>query len=320
MIPHTIWYGRSDCFVIWTGPDNGRLDFELALGSASPQCHCKWEWSHEEVTFDLSIRYVPPWSCQAPSIFSSWIQGELHRYVVTNNRLEDFLYPRDALLERLYACGYGKPLIMQVFSQDVCQYARRATLLQQNGLPRERCAALCVRFHPILECMRIRQWLHDWQERIHTALKSCPRFVVAFKAGQHLIHILRHGVQTNCAEGVQLKYNLSSCVSWGTEYCTQRGMKQHVLSCTPACRNAGAQNHRIGASTPSKIGVISLSLFVRVWMAKKKRRHTSSHGFLEPFFSRAQGTQRLLNLAGAWSIPCLAFDVRQVRPSTRMCP
>ena len=223
-----LWYGRfrDDCLVIWTGPDDERFDFEQAFGTANPRYVCKWEWSQDEVTFlDLSIRvqdgrlrlsthfkptnlfrYIPPWSCHASSIFSSWIQGELQRYIVTNSRLEDFLQVRDAFMERLCACGYGKPFIMQVFSRDVCQYTRRATLLQQNGLSRERCVALCMRFHPILECMRIHQWLHDWQERIHTALKSRPRFVVAFKRGQHLIHTLRNGVQTNCAEGGRVQF------------------------------------------------------------------------------------------------------------------
>ena len=190
-----LWYGRfrDDCLVIWTGPDDERFDFEQAFGTANPRYVCKWEWSQDEVTFlDLSIR-VQDGRLRLSTHFKP---TNLFRYVPL----------RDAFMERLCACGYGKPFITQVFSRDACQYTRRATLPKQNGLSRERCVALRVRLHPILERMRIRQWLHDRQERVHTALKSRPRFVVAFKRGQHLIHTLRNGVQTNCAEGRRVQF------------------------------------------------------------------------------------------------------------------
>lgn len=209
------WYGRfrDDCLVIWIGPPDRRLAFEEAYNQANPRYVSKWEWSQSCVSFlDLSIavhdgklrirthfkasnlfRYIPPWSSHAPTVFSSWIQGEMQRYIITNSTVEDFCEVRSAFLERLCACGYQRSFVMQVFESEKCQYARRPQLLAAQCKNRQRCVPFCVRYLPFFECMRIRSVLRRWQAKIQPILASSPRLVVAYKRGQHLLHTLRNG-------------------------------------------------------------------------------------------------------------------------------
>lgn len=212
---YVLWYGRfrDDCLVIWIGPPEKRLMFEEAYNQANPRYASKWAWSQSLVSFlDLEIaisdgklkvrthfkstnlfRYIPPWSCHAPSVFSSWIQGEMQRYIVTNSTFEDFCQARAAFLDRLCSCGYHRSFVMQVFEFETCQYARRHELLNKQSRSRPRCVPFCVRYHPFFEFMRIRFLLRKWQAKIQPILTPSPRIVVAYKRGRHLLHCLRYG-------------------------------------------------------------------------------------------------------------------------------
>ena len=210
---HVLWYGRfrDDCLVIWIGASEDRLHFENAFNSANPRYVSKWDWSQQAVSFlDLHIaavegrlvirthfkptnlfRYIPPWSAHAPTVFGSWIQGEMQRYILTNSTHDDFCKVRAEFLERLCACGYRRSFVQKVFELDVCQYSRRQAMLSSQRSSRQRCVPICIQYHPFFEFMRLRALVHRWQAKFETVLDPCPRFVVAYKKGQHLIHTLR---------------------------------------------------------------------------------------------------------------------------------
>ena len=214
---HMLWYGRfrDDCLVVWYGPSEQRQAFEDAYSQANARYRCTWDWSQISISFlDLQItvhedrlrvsthfkpsnlfRYIPPWSAHPKAVFTSWIQGELQRYILTNSCADDFRQVRSDFMRRLIACGYSQHFVQHVFDSESCQYSRRESMLRTTTRAKNRCMAFCVMYHPFFEDMQLRSWLRQWQDVIQSALGSHPRLVVAYKRGQHLIHALRNGVK-----------------------------------------------------------------------------------------------------------------------------